>query len=88
MCLVTVYYLYQKNSEQYLNWAFRLETLELEIQYLQAFAKPERNILIMYRNLRRISVCLSPTVSLSLQSGRYRNINSTTILVHRTMVHM
>ena len=53
----------------------RLETLkQLEIQYLQALAKPERQTILQNRLsealiVSRVSDCLSSLVSLSLQSA-------------------
>ena len=68
----------------------RSETLEqLEIQYLQAPTKPERETFkksIATRIAYPVFACLLPL--LYPYSTLYRNINSTTILVHRTTVHM
>ena len=73
----------------------RLETLEeLEIHgYSQALAKPERetnshNMLLEALTFKATRIAFCSSVSLSLQSAVYRNINSTTVLVHRTTVHM
>ena len=72
----------------------RLETLEeLEIQYSQALAKTERETVSHNRLLiqaltftaTRIAFCLPFLYRCNLL---HRSINSTTILVHRTMVHM
>ena len=73
----------------------RLETLEeLEIQYLQALAKLERETIriigyyfieaLMF-TATRIAFCLP---FLYRCNPLHRSINSTTILVHRTTVHM
>ena len=72
----------------------RLETPEeLEIQYSQALAKPERernshNRLLeaLTSKATRIAFCGFPF--LYRCNPLYRNITFTTILVHRTKVHM
>ena len=80
------------NLKQYLNWTF-ITLEELGIQYSQASAKPQRETNSHNRLLEaltskanRIAFC-SP-VSLSLHWIRGIETNSTTILVHRTTVHI
>ena len=81
-CLVTLYYWYQMNSE-----FERLERLEeLAIQYSQ----PERETILHNRLLGALT--FKPTRILFAFLYRcnplYRNLISTTTLVHRTTVHM
>ena len=75
----------------------RLEILEIEIGYSQALAKPERETVshnslleVLTFKATRIAFCL-PVFSRFFIAAiwpLYRNINSTTILVHRKTVHM
>ena len=71
----------------------RLKTLEeLEIHHLQTLAKPEREtnshnrlLEVLMLKVTRIAVCFQFLYGCN---PLYRNINYTTILVHRTTVHM
>ena len=67
----------------------RLETLEgLEIQYSQALSKPERQTISHNRFIWEALTFKATLLFVYRCSPLYRNINSTTILVYRTMAHM
>ena len=72
----------------------RLETLEeIEIQYSQALAKPERetnshNKLLEALTFKSTRIRHSVLTFIYHCNPLYRNINFTTLLVHRTTLHM
>ena len=81
------------NSEQYLGVQRSEKLEELAIHNSQALAKPERetnshNRLLEALTFETTRIAFCSSVSLSGYNALYRNINSTTVLVHRTTVHM
>ena len=97
MCLVTLYYWYQMNIRNSI-WIGHLKIInirELEIQYSQALAKPKQETNSCNGLLEALSYVQSDSLCILFSrffivalNPPYRNINSTTILVHRTTVHM